>query len=118
MDVSPDQIDKSRRTIRAAQVFADNTDAILFHVELLPTDHVVVAVVTADYDFGGVHHVGRTELVERVPSLEGPDGWAMVFSAGADADHVAARTGEMAALARKRIEMLERIHARRGPISE
>jgi hypothetical protein len=115
MDFSPEQVEKSRRTIRAAQVFADNTDAILFHVDLVPSEHVVVAVVTGDYDFAGVHHVGRTELVERVPALEGPDGWAMVFSSGADADHVAARTAEMAALAEKRIEMLERIAARLNP---
>jgi hypothetical protein len=38
-----------------------------------------------------------------------------VFSSGADADHVAARTAEMAALAEKRIEMLERIAARLNP---
>jgi hypothetical protein len=111
MDVSPEQIEKSRRTIRAAAVFADNADSILAHVSRLPEDHVVVAIVTTDYQFDGVHHVSRTELVERVPALEGP-GWAMVFSVGADADHVASRTAEMSALARKRIEMLERIAAR------
>ncbi|HEY2044879.1 MAG TPA: hypothetical protein VGH11_19545 [Jatrophihabitans sp.] len=112
MDVSPEQIEKSRRTIRAASVFADNADAIVGHVEQLPDDHVVVAIVTIEYEFGGVHHVSREELVERVPALEGP-GWAMVFSTGADTEHVAARTAEMIALAEKRIEMLERIAARR-----
>ena len=65
------------------------------HVALLPDDHVVVAVVTEDYDFDGVHHVARTELVERVPALEGENGWAMVFSEGTDAAHVEARTTEM-----------------------
>jgi hypothetical protein len=112
MDVSPEQIDKSRRTIQAASVFADHADAIVEHVALLPEDHVVVAIVTADYVFDGVHHVSREELVERVPALEGP-GWAMVFSTGADTDHVATRTAEMASLAQKRIEMLERIAARK-----
>src|ERR1700709_1623084 len=113
MDVSPEQIEKSRRTIKAAGVFADNSDAIVSHVTELPEDHVVVAVVTEDHVFSGVHHVSRLELVERVPALEGENGWAMVFSQGADADHVEARTTEMIALARKRIEMIERIAARR-----
>lgn len=114
MDISPEQIDKSRRTIRAAEVFADNGDVILAHVDALPDEHVVVAVVTEDYEFGGVHHVSTEELVETVPALEGPAGWAMVFSSGADADHVAARTSEMIALAEQRIAMLEKILARRA----
>jgi hypothetical protein len=113
MDISPEQIDKSRRTIKAAEVFADNSEAILEHIRVLPAEHVVVAVVTEDYDFSGVHHVSTEELVETVPALEGPTGWAMVFSAGADPEHVAARTAEMIALAEQRIAMLEKILARR-----
>jgi hypothetical protein len=112
MDVSPEQIDKSRRTIRAARVFADHAEVIVAHVTELPEEHVVVAVVTAEYEFSGVHHVSRTELVEKVPALEGPDGWAMVFSPGADNDHIAARTSEMVNLAEKRIAMLQKIAAR------
>jgi len=69
--------------------------------------------VTEDYFFDGVHHVGRHELVERVPALEGANGWAMVFSAGADTDHVDSRTAEMVSLAEKRIEMISRIAARK-----
>jgi hypothetical protein len=113
MDISPEQVERSRRTIRAASVFAENSDAIVAHVALLPDDHVVVAVVTGDYAFDGVHHVARTELVERVPALEGEDGWAMVFSEGTGATHVGVRTTEMIALASKRIEMINRIAARR-----
>lgn len=113
MDVSPEQIEKSRRTIRAASVFADNSDAIVTHVAELPEDHVVVAVVTEDHEFAGVHHVSRLELVEKVPALEGSDGWAMVFSPGTDDAHVTARTSEMISLAEKRIEMISRIAARR-----
>jgi hypothetical protein len=114
MDVSPEQIEKSRRTIRAADVFADNSDAIVAHVGELPEDHVVVAVVTEDHEFGGVHHVSRLELVEKVPALEGNEGWAMVFSPGTDDAHVSARTTEMKSLAEKRIEMISRIVARRS----
>ncbi|MBV9823278.1 MAG: hypothetical protein JO144_13645 [Actinobacteria bacterium] len=113
MDISPEQVERSRRTIKAASVFADNSEAIVAHVAELPDDHVVVAVVTEDYEFDGVHHVARTELVERVPALEGESGWAMVFSEGTDAKHVDERTTEMVSLASKRIEMINRIAARR-----
>jgi cyclopropane fatty-acyl-phospholipid synthase-like methyltransferase len=114
MDLSPEQIERSQRTIRAAGVFADHAEVIAAHVRALPEDHVVVAVVTVDYVFNGVHHVSREELVERVPALEGEGGWAMVFSPGADVEHVGARTAEMVALAEKRIEMISRIAARRN----
>jgi len=114
MDVSPEQIERSRRTIQAARVFADNSEAIVEHVGRLPDDHVVVAVVTEDHVFAGVHHVSRLDLVERVPELEGPSGWAMVFSPGADQAHVSARTEEMISLADKRIEMIRRIVGRRA----
>ena len=117
MDLSPEQIERSRRTIRAAGVFADNAEVIVEHVAELPEDHVVVAVVTEDHEFAGVHHVSRLDLVERVPELEGPNGWAMVFSEGADHEHVAARTSEMISLADKRIEMISRITARRSSSS-
>lgn len=97
--------------MRAAGVFADNAEVIVAKVVELPDEHVVVAVVTSDYVFDGVHHVSVTELVEKVPSLEG-DGWAMVFSHGADVEHVSFRTSEMANLAEKRIAMMERLLAR------
>src|ERR1700712_2997696 len=97
MDISPEQIEKSRRTIRAAAVFAENSEVIVAHVAELPEDHVVVAVVTEDHLFDGVHHVARHELVERVPALEGPNGWAVGFSEGADTEHVGSRTHPLVA---------------------
>jgi hypothetical protein len=42
----------------------------------------------------------------------------MVFSQGADAEHISARTAEMIALAEKRIAMLEKIAARRSAESD
>ena len=114
MDVSPEQVERSRRTIQAARVFADNSEAIVAHAGELPEDHVVVAVVTSEHEFAGVHHVSRLDLVERVPELEGPNGWAMVFSSGTNHAHVAARTDEMISLADKRIEMISRIAGRRS----
>ena len=79
----------------------------------VPEGHVLVAVVDPSHSFSGTHHVGQTDLVERVPELEDGGGWAMVFSPGADADHVSERTATMIELAEKRIEMISRIASRR-----
>jgi hypothetical protein len=49
-----------------------------------------------------------------VPELEGDGGWAMVFTVGAGVDDVRRRTDEMATLARRRAEMIDRINSRRG----
>jgi len=111
VQVTAEEIEKLRRKVRAAGVFADNAEVIVAKVQALPEAHHVVAVVTANYEFSGVHHVSRVELVEQVVALEG-DGWAMVFSPGADVAHVAQRTDEMVNLANKRIELIERVLSR------
>lgn len=112
-DLSPAAKERARRTIGAAAVFAEHADDIALAVVGLPDGHVLVAVVDAHHAFTGMHHVDKADLVERIPALE-ESGWAMVFSPGADAAHVRRRTDEMAAIARQRIAMIERIIARRN----
>ncbi len=80
----------------------------------LPPKHVLVAIVDPDDSFRGTFPVAEVELIEKVKELEFPESHAMVFSPGADAEHVRTRTTEMAALARKRIETIERINARKA----
>lgn len=111
--LSPAAKQKGHRAIAVSDVFAEHADEIAAAVRDLPSKHVLVAVVNADHDFTGVHPVAETQLIERVKELEFPDGWAMVFSPGADAEHVRTRTTEMAALAKKRIAAIEKINARR-----
>jgi hypothetical protein len=112
--LSPAATQKGHRTIAVAQIFAAQADEIAANAAQLPAKHVLVAVVGGDDAFRGTHVVSESQLIERVKELEFPDSSAMVFSAGADADHVRARTAEMAALARKRIETIERINAKRS----
>src|SRR6266516_2000941 len=117
-DLSPEASERAERTILVAEVFSANADQIATEVAKSPADHVLVAVVDAEHQITGTHHVARTDLVQRVPALEGEGGWAMVFSAGADADHVRRRTAEMASIARQRIDAIERIVARRPDSGE
>jgi hypothetical protein len=58
--------------------------------------------------------VEQSELVEKVPALEQSDARAMVFSPGSSAEDVRRRTDEMAATARRRGEVIDRIAARRA----
>jgi hypothetical protein len=113
-DLTPEAQERARRTIAVAEVFADRAEEIAYAVGDLPDGHVLVAVVDGEHVFGGTFHVASTEVVERVPALEGEDGWAMVFVPGIDADHVRQRTSELASIAQQRIEVIDRINARRN----
>ncbi|MBV9595068.1 MAG: hypothetical protein JO147_14875 [Actinobacteria bacterium] len=112
--LSPQATDRGHRTIEVSAVFADHADEIAAGVAELSVGHVLVAVVDADYAFLGTHSVPENDMIEQIRRLEPPQGWAMVFSPGADADHVRSRTIEMAELARQRIAVIERINARRA----
>jgi hypothetical protein len=114
-DFSPAARERAGRTAEVAAVFADQAEVIVAELPEVPEGHVLVAVVDAEHVFGGVHHVDRAELVQRVPELEPPGGWAMVFSAGTTVGEVRRRTKEMASIARQRVAAIDRIIARRGP---
>lgn len=113
-DFSPEAHEAAERKAQAAGVFADHADRIAEASDLVSDDHVLVAVVSADHELTGTHHVEQASVVERIPELEGDGGWAMVFSPGTSADEVVRRTDEMAAISRQRAEMIKRIQARRG----
>lgn len=111
-DLSPEAKDRARRTVDVATVFGDHADEIAEAVAALPEGTVLVAVVDGAHRFTGTHHVSTEDLVERVSELEGPGGWAMVFSPGADPAHVRRRSGEMASIASKRVDAIDRITAK------
>ena len=117
-DLSPEAQERAEQTIVVAEVLGANADQIAAAVAELPDEHVLVAVVDSTRQFTGTHQVAKSELVEIVPALEGDGGWAMVFSAGADADHVHRRTAEMASIARQRIDAITRILARKATSGE
>ena len=113
-DFSPEARAEAQRKERAAAVFADHAEVIVAALPDLPDGHVLVAVVDDGHAFSGTHHVAQDQIVERVPALEGGGGWAMVFTVGAGVDDVRRRADEMAMLARRRGETIDRIIARRA----
>lgn len=113
-DSSPEARAHADRTVEVAAVFADHAEFIVARLDDVPTGHVLVAVVDADNQVSGLHHVEQTALVERVPQLEAPDGRSMVFSPGSSVADIRRRTDDMAATARRRAEVIDRIAARRS----
>ncbi len=111
VDLSPEAVERAQRTILAAPVFTEHAEVIAAQTPDLSSDDVLVAVVDASLAFTGTWVVGRGEVVERVPELEGT-GWAMVCSHKSDAEQIRYRATEMSSLAAKRIEMIARVRAK------
>lgn len=97
-----------------ADVFADNADQIVADLLHVPSGHVLVAVVDEKHGYGGTHHVEESQIVQRVPELEQPGGWAMVFSAGTNPAEVRRRADQMADIAKSRVQLIDRILAKRA----
>lgn len=114
VDLSPEARDRADRTTLAAPVFAANAPSIAAGVRRLGVDRVLVAVVDADLDYRGEQEVSTGDIVAQVARLEGPDGWAMVFSAGVDEAEVRRRAAEMASLATSRRDAIDRLLAKRS----
>lgn len=112
--LSPEAVERARRTILVSDVIADRADEIVAAVAMVPATHVLVVVVDSNHRFAGMHHVKQDELVERVPTLADDGGWTMVFSTGATTESVRQRTEKMAELAQQRIDTIERIKAKRA----
>lgn len=118
-DFSPEARQRALRTILVSDVFADNADEIVAALLRVPAGHVLVAVVDEGHGFAGTHHVEEAQIAQRVPELEHPGGWAMVFSPGTKPEDVKRRANSMADIAQKRLERIDRINARReGKLAE
>lgn len=114
VDLSPEARERASRTTLAAPVFAGQAAIIADHIKRLGVDVVLVCVVDADLQYTGQHVVDVGDLVAEVARLEGDDGWAMVFSAGVDEAEVLRRCAEMVSIAAARVEVLDRLSARRS----
>jgi len=113
-DLSPEARARAGRTIDVAAVFAEHAEAIVAALPDVPEGHVLVGVVDHEHVFTGTHHVEKATMVERVPDLEGPEGWAMVFTPGATVADVRRRATELADIAARRIAAIDRITGRRA----
>lgn len=114
VDLSPEARERAARTTLAAPVFAGQAAVIAQHIKRLGVDVVLVCVVDPDLEYAGEHMVDVGELVAEVARLEAGGGWAMVFSAGVDEAEILRRCAEMVSIAAARVEVLDRLSARRA----
>jgi hypothetical protein len=113
VDLSPEARERALRTTLAAPIFAGQAARIAGHVDRLGVDVVLVSVVDADLTYAGEHVVDVADLVAEVARLESGGGWAMVFSPGVDEAEILRRCAEMVSIATARVEVLDRLAARR-----
>ena len=66
-DFSPEAREHAERTIEVSAVFADNADFLVEKLDDVPDGHVLIAVVNADDEISGLHHVEQTDLVDARP---------------------------------------------------
>ena len=111
-DFSPAARERALRTILVSDVFAENADVIVAALAAVPSGHVLVAVVDESHGFAGTHHVEESAIAQRVPELEAPGGWAMVFSKRTTRADVIHRATQMGDIAKARAERIEKLIAR------
>lgn len=113
-DYSPEARERALRTVLVSDIFADNAEVIVGALVHVPAGHVLVAVVDEGHGFAGTHHVAEADIPTRVPELEHPGGWAMVFSPGHDVDGVRRRAQSMGDIAQQRVKLIDKITAKRA----
>ncbi|MBF6611773.1 MAG: hypothetical protein IVW55_01425 [Chloroflexi bacterium] len=105
--ISPEATDRARETLKAAQLFSDNRQAIVLACAAAAESEVVLAIVRRDLTFGGTQTLPLRQLREHVLALE-PGAWPLLFSPDADANQVEMRCRKMADLAIAKLEAMQR----------
>ena len=113
-DLSPQARERAARTVVVAGCFAEHADEIVAALATVPDEHVLVAVVDAGHEFVGTHQVDESELVSRIRRTGGRGRLGDGVLAGRRRRGIRHRTAEMADIARKRMELIDRILARRS----
>jgi hypothetical protein len=106
-----DAVERTRRTIHAAEVLHDRARAIARICTGARAGQVVVAVVEPDGVFGGAWPIERAEVSDRLGPLE-DGGWTLLFDAGTGVAEIEERSMTMARLAFRRWEAMRRWAAR------
>src|SRR5579863_3047930 len=75
-------------------------------------DEVIVAVVQPDLSFGGVWTLAREDLSVQIFVVEDEGGWSLLFSPNTSLAQIEKRCDELAGIARRRGEVMERYVSR------
>ncbi len=96
------------RTIEATKVLREKAEVIERATHDAHADEVIVAVVQADLSFGGVWTLAREDMSRQIFVVEDEGGWSLIFSPKTPVAQIEKRCDELAGIARRRGEAMER----------
>jgi hypothetical protein len=105
---SREAMEKPYRTLQAAWILRENAETIGRVAAGASEDEIIVAVVHKDLSFGGAWAVARNELAKEVMVTEDKGGLSLIFSSNTPVVTIEERCNELARIARKRWEVMQR----------
>jgi hypothetical protein len=111
---SREAVERPYRTVEATNVLRAKAEIVARATTSAHADEVVVAVIGKDLSFGGVWTLAREDMARQVLVVEDEGGWSLIFSPNTSVAQVEQRCDELAGIARKRGEAMQR-WARRHP---
>ena len=100
------------RTVEATEVLRAKAAVIERATKDARADEVIVAVVQPDLSFGGVWTLAREDLSVQIFVVEDEGGWSLLFSPNTSLTQIEKRCDELAGIARRRGEIMERYVSR------
>lgn len=96
------------RTIEATKVLREKAEIIERVTNDARADEVIVAVVRPDLSFGGVWTLAREDMTRQIFVVEDEGGWSLLFSPNTSIAQVEERCNELAMIAQKRGEVMQK----------
>ncbi len=115
MHFSKEAMERPYRTVEATEVLRGKAEIVARATSDARHDEVVVAVICHDLSFGGVWTLAREDLVRQVHIVEDEGGWLLTFSPNISASHVEQRCDELASIAQRRGDAMQRWALRHPP---
>lgn len=105
---SREAIERPFRTLEATKVLREKAAIIERATFNAQADEVIVAVICSDLSFGGVWTLAREEMARQVLVVEDEGGWSLTFSPNTLVAQIEERCDELARIAQKRREAMQR----------
>lgn len=105
---SREAIERPYRTIEATEVLREKATIIERATQNARTDEVIIAVVQPDLSFGGVWTLARENLTGQIFIVEDEGGWSLIFSPNTSLAQIEKRCDELAGIARRKGEVMQR----------
>ncbi len=100
--------ERPHRTIEAARVLHEKANIVERATSKAQFDEVIVAVIRSDLSFGGVWILARKHLLQQIHTVEDEGGWSLTFSPNTPAASIEQRCDELARIAQKRGDVMQR----------